>query len=42
MMGMMKQFLEQNSMKKAFHPPNSPDLASSDFSLFGYVEQLLA
>jgi hypothetical protein len=25
-------------MKRALHPPYSPDLASSDFSLFGYVK----
>jgi hypothetical protein len=29
-------------MKSALHPPYSPDLAPSDFSLFGYVKRCLA
>jgi histone-lysine N-methyltransferase SETMAR len=29
-------------MKRAPHPAYSPDLAPSDFYLFGYVKQLLA
>jgi hypothetical protein len=29
-------------MKRAPHPAYSPDLAPSDFYLFGYVRQLLA
>jgi hypothetical protein len=29
-------------MKSAPHPPYSPDLASSDFYLFGYVKRCLA
>jgi hypothetical protein len=29
-------------LKKAFHPPYSPDLAPSDFFLFGYMKDLLA
>jgi hypothetical protein len=32
-----QQFLEQNAMKRAPHPVYSPDLASSDFYLFGDV-----
>lgn len=37
-----QQFLEHNAMKRAPHPAYSPDLAPSDFYLFGYVKQLLA
>jgi hypothetical protein len=29
-------------MKSALHPPYSPDLAPSDFYLFGYVKRCLA
>jgi hypothetical protein len=29
-------------MKSAPHPPYSPDLAPSDFYLFGYVKRCLA
>jgi hypothetical protein len=39
---MTSQFMEQNSMERAPHPAYSPDLALSDFSLFGYVKQLLS
>jgi histone-lysine N-methyltransferase SETMAR len=35
-------YLERNGMKRALHPPYSPDLAPSDFSLFGYVKGCLA
>jgi histone-lysine N-methyltransferase SETMAR len=35
-------FLEQNGMERAPHPPYSPDLAPCDFYLFGYVRGLLA
>jgi transposase len=31
------EYMDQNSLKRAPHPPYSPDLASLDFSLFGYV-----
>jgi hypothetical protein len=34
--------MEQNSMQRAPHPAYSPDLAPSDFYLFGYVMQLLS
>jgi hypothetical protein len=34
-------FMERNAMKRALHPPYSPDLTPSDFALFGYVKQLL-
>jgi hypothetical protein len=30
-----------NSLKRAPHPPYSPDLALSDFDLFGYVKHQL-
>ena len=32
------RFLEENHMKKAPHPPYSPDIAQSDFFLFGYLK----
>jgi hypothetical protein len=35
-------FLEQNGMERAPHPPYSQDLAPCDFYLFGYVRGLLA
>jgi hypothetical protein len=35
-------FLEQNGMERAPHPPYSPDLAPCDFSLFGSVKNLRA
>jgi transposase len=34
-------FLERNAMKRVPHLPYSPDLAPSDFYLFGHVKQLL-
>jgi hypothetical protein len=34
--------MEQNSMRREPHPAYSPDLAPSDFYLFGYVKQLLS
>jgi hypothetical protein len=33
--------MQQNVMRRAPHPPYSPDLAPSDFYLFGYIKQLL-
>jgi hypothetical protein len=33
--------MELNAMKTVPHPPYSPDLALSDFYLFGHAEQLL-
>jgi hypothetical protein len=33
--------MQQNAMRRAPHPPYSPDLAPSDFYLFGYIKQLL-
>jgi histone-lysine N-methyltransferase SETMAR len=35
-------YLEQNGMKRASHPPYSADLAPSDFYLFGHVKGCLA
>jgi transposase len=32
---------EENGLGLAPHPPYSPDLASSDFFLFGYVKERL-
>jgi hypothetical protein len=34
-------FLGENDTMKALHPSYSPDLASSDFLLFGHINQLL-
>jgi hypothetical protein len=39
---MTSQFIGQNSMQRASSPSYSPDLAPSDFYLFGYVKQLLS
>jgi histone-lysine N-methyltransferase SETMAR len=39
---MTLQFMEQNSMQRAPHPAYSPDLAPSDFYLFGSIQQLLS
>jgi hypothetical protein len=39
---MASQFMEQNSMPVAPHPAYSPNLAPSDFYLFGYVKQFLS
>jgi hypothetical protein len=40
--GIMSQhFMARNAMVIAAHPPYSPDLAPSDFYLFGHVKRLL-
>jgi histone-lysine N-methyltransferase SETMAR len=36
------QYFNENRMKSAPYPPYSPDLAPSDFYLFGYVKRCLA
>jgi hypothetical protein len=36
------QYFNENRMKSAPHPPSSPDLAPSDFYLFGYVKRCFA
>jgi histone-lysine N-methyltransferase SETMAR len=33
-----RDYIGLNRMKQAPHPPNSPDLAPSDFFLFGHVK----
>jgi hypothetical protein len=33
--------MEENGLRTAPHPPYSPDLAPSDFFLFGYVKRAL-
>jgi hypothetical protein len=33
--------MQQNAMRRAPHPPYSPDLAPSDFYLFDYIKHLL-
>jgi hypothetical protein len=33
-----RPFMAENAIKPAPHPPYSPDLAPSDFDLFGYVK----
>jgi hypothetical protein len=35
---MAKDYIGLNRMKQALHPPYSPDLAPSDFFLFGCVK----
>lgn len=35
------QYIESHGMKKAPHPPYSPDIAPSDFFLFGYTKDKL-
>ena len=35
------EYMESHNMKKAAQPPYSPDIAPSDFFLFGYVKKLL-
>jgi transposase len=37
----IKQYLEDNNLKSAPHAPYSPDLAPSDFFLFGHMKRLL-
>jgi transposase len=36
-----RTFCEENGLRLGFHPPYSPDLAPSDFFLFGYVKTRL-
>jgi len=36
-----QEFLQSSGLRGAPHPPYSPDLAPSDFFLFGYVKNLL-
>jgi histone-lysine N-methyltransferase SETMAR len=36
-----QQFMEENVMERAPHPLYSPDLAPSDFCLFGYTKHCL-
>ena len=35
-------YLESHDIEKAPHPPFSPDIAPSDFYLFGYIKQKIA
>jgi transposase len=35
------EYMDHNSLKRVRHPPYSPDLAPSDFYLFGYVKHQL-
>jgi transposase len=37
----VKQSMKDHSLRTAPHPPYSPDLAPSDFFLFGYVKRAL-
>jgi hypothetical protein len=37
----MSNFCEENRLRFALHPSYSPDLAQSDFFLFGYVKERL-
>jgi transposase len=36
-----RTFCEEDGLRLALHPPYSPDLAPSDFFLFGYVKERL-
>jgi hypothetical protein len=36
------RYFNENRVKSALHPPYSPDLAPSDFYLFGHVKRCLA
>ena len=36
------QFMDLHQMKRALHPPFSPDIAASDFYLFGFLKDRLA
>jgi hypothetical protein len=37
----VRGYLDHNPLKRAPHPPDSPDLAPSDFYLFGHVSHQL-
>ncbi len=37
----VQEYMRQNNMKRAPHPPYSPDIAPSDFYLFGYIKEKL-
>ena len=37
----VNQYMKCNKMKRAPHPPYSPDIAPSDFYLFGYIKEKL-
>jgi transposase len=37
----MSNFCEESGLRLAPHPPYSPDLAASEFLLFGYVKERL-
>jgi hypothetical protein len=37
----VKEYMDHSSLKRTPHPPYSPDLAPSDFYLFGYVKHQL-
>jgi histone-lysine N-methyltransferase SETMAR len=38
---MVKQFMDVHELRAVLHPPDSPDLAPSDFFLFGHVQGAL-
>ena len=37
----VQEYMESHNMKKAAQPPYSPDIAPSDFYLFGYLKEVL-
>ena len=37
-----RKYLEENKVVRIDHPPYSPDLAPSDFYLFGYIKNAFA
>lgn len=38
---LVDEYLDQLGMRRLVHPPYSPDLAPSDFYLFGYLKMAL-
>ena len=37
----VQEYMDSHNMKKAVQPPYSPDIAPSDFFLFGYIKNIL-
>ena len=37
----VKNYFDENGFERAPQPPYSPDIASSDFYLFGYIKKEL-
>ena len=39
--GKVQEYMNSHNMKRAVQPPYSPDIAPSDFFLFGYLKEIL-